>query len=441
LKAGAFNLFLFKGKTGTFFHWQRSRQGTTMGKVMKKEIRMNKNLIVALSLGLLILAAVACSPQETTSSPVVDTLAPSLESTATQPPQPPTELPSTESPSFPVVDAPQLLSMRFFDGSNGWGMTSTNVLRTEDGGTTWLDVSPAGVTDLGFGAVSYFYDASHGWLAISNPMDPAESGRLFRTSDGGASWAESTLPPSMGGRFSFIDPTNGFFMADLGAGAGSNWVGIYSTTDAGATWVPEYVPEPGMPESEGALPGSGQKSGMTFLDTSHGWVTGNIPMDNYLYLYNSSDGGSTWSAQSGPIPTDFGTVFTNTYPPVFFDQKGIMPVTLFSNVINLVIYTSNNGGETWTAAPAPVANAGRGELVDFVNPTDGFAWATGRFAVTHDAAQNWDTVTPSIPFGDNFMAMDFVNTSTGWVLTMNADSHTSLYQTTDGGTNWITLIP
>jgi hypothetical protein len=173
----------------------------------------------------------------------------------------------------------------------------------------------------------------------------------------------------------------------------------------------------------------------------HGGVTGNIPMDNYLYLYNSSDGGSTWSAQSGPIPTDFGTVFTNTYPPVFFDQKGIMPVTLFSNVINLVIYTSNNGGETWTAAPAPVANAGRGELVDFVNPTDGFAWATGRFAVTHDAAQNWDTVTPSIPFGDNFMAMDFVNTSTGWVLTMNADSHTSLYQTTDGGTNWITLIP
>jgi photosystem II stability/assembly factor-like uncharacterized protein len=412
-----------------------------MGRMMKKEIRMNKNLMVALSLGLLILAAVACSPQETTSAPVVDTLVPSLESTATLPPQPPTELPSTESPSFPVVDAPQLVSLRFFDKSNGWGMTSANVLRTEDGGATWFDVSPAGVTDIGFGAVGYFYDESHGWLAIANPSDPAESGLLYRTSDGGSSWVESTLPPSMGGRFSFVDSSNGFFMADLGAGAGSNWVGIYSTTDGGATWTPEYVPEPGTPEGEGALPGSGQKSGMTFIDTDRGWVTGNIPMDNYLYLYNSSDGGSTWNEQSGPIPTDFGNVFTGSYPPVFFGENGIMPVTLYSNVINLVIYTSDDGGTTWIPAPAPVANAGRGELVDFVSPTDGFAWATGRFAVTSDGAQSWDTITPSVPFGDNFMAMDFVSTSTGWVLTMNADSHTSLYSTSDGGTNWATLIP
>jgi photosystem II stability/assembly factor-like uncharacterized protein len=196
-----------------------------------------------------------------------------------------------------------------------------------------------------------------------------------------------------------------------------------------------------MPEGEGALPDSGQKSGMTFIDTNRGWVTGSIPMDNYLYLYNTSDGGSTWSEQAGPVPTDFGTVFTSTYPPVFFEQNGIMPVTLVSNVINLVIYTSSDGGATWTPAPAPVANAGRGELVDFVSPTDGFAWATGRFAVTNDAAQSWGTVTPSVPFGDNFMAMDFVSMTTGWVLTMNADGLSSLYTTSDGGATWTSLIP
>ncbi len=403
---------------------------------------MKKPLPLFLSLGLILLAISACSVQETTSAPVDEPSPPVLESTETHAPQPsPTEESSGESPSLPVVDAPQLTSMRFFDESNGWGMTGTNVLRTEDGGVTWFDVSPAGVSDLGFGAVGYFYDPSHGWLAVSNPMDPAESGELYRTSDGGVSWAESTLPPSMGGRFSFVDPSNGFFMADLGAGAGSNWVGIYSTTDGGATWTPEYVPEPGMPEGEGALPGSGQKSGMTFVDTDRGWVTGNIPMDNYLYLYNSNDGGSTWNEQGGPIPTDFGTVFTGTYPPVFFGNDGVMPVTLVSNVINLVIYTSNDGGTTWSPSPAPVANAGRGELVDFVSPSDGFAWATGRFAVTNDAAQSWDTVTPSVPFGDSFMAMDFVSTTTGWVLTMNTDGHSSLYTSSDGGTTWTTLIP
>src|SRR5512137_2458364 len=259
-----------------------------MGFNEKKEIRMKMRLPLFFSLGLILLAAVACSIPEATSVPVEEPSPPAIESTATLAPLPSaTEPTSREAASLPVVEAPQLTSMRFFDRSNGWGMTSTNVLRTEDGGTTWLDASPAGVTDLGFGAVGYFYDPSHGWLAISNSVDPAESGRLFRTSDGGANWVESTLPPGMGGRFSFVDPSNGFFMADLGAGAGSNWVGIYSTTDGGANWTPEYVPEPGMPESAGALPGSGQKSGMTFIDTDRGWVTGSIPMDNYLYLYSS----------------------------------------------------------------------------------------------------------------------------------------------------------
>jgi photosystem II stability/assembly factor-like uncharacterized protein len=38
-------------------------------------------------------------------------------------------------------------------------------------------------------------------------------------------------------------------------------------------------------------------------------------------------------------------------------------------------------------------------------------------------------------------ALDFVTTTTGWVLTMDASSHTALYKTADGGVNWTTLIP
>ena len=105
---------------------------------------MKKPLPLFLSLGLILLAISACSVQETTSAPVDEPSPPVLESTETQALQPsPTEEPSEVSPSLPVVDAPQLTSMRFFDESHGWGMTGTNVLRTEDGGVTWLDVSPA----------------------------------------------------------------------------------------------------------------------------------------------------------------------------------------------------------------------------------------------------------------------------------------------------------
>jgi len=405
---------------------------------------MKHRLPVLLSISMILLAGLACSifgtnsaPQPENTTTLSNPISPTALSTSTSVPIS-TVVPTS---SASVVANPQLNSICFLDESYGWGVTSQYILRTEDGGATWYNVTPAGVTDLSFGAVGYFYDVSHGWLSLANPSDPTLPGKLYRTTDGGANWEESSFESGMGGRFSFVDPSNGFYMEDLGAGAGSNWVAIYATTDGGANWTAVFSHEPGTAEGAGDLPGGGMKSGMTFRDTTNGWVTGNIPMENYMYLYQSTDGGHTWNLQPGPVPTDFGTVFAGTYPPTFFGNDGIMPVTLVGNVTNLVIYTSSDGGANWTPSPAPVANAGRGELVDFVSPQDGFAWATGRFAVTHDGAQSWETVTPSIPFGDNFASMDFVDTTTGWVLTMDADSHSSLYKTTDGGTTWTTLVP
>jgi photosystem II stability/assembly factor-like uncharacterized protein len=395
---------------------------------------MKSRLPALLSMCMVFIAMLACSLIGTNA-------APQPENTATLAEPAATEVLSTPLPSGDVVTDPQLTSIHFLDESQGWGVTSRNILRTNDGGATWLDVTPSGAPDFGFGSISYFLDASHGWVAIPNPLDPMEPGQLYRTSDGGAAWEESSFPAGMGGRFSFVDPSNGFYMEDLGAGAGSNWVAIHATADGGASWEPVFSHEPGAPEGDGDLPGSGQKSGMTFRDVNQGWVTGNIPMENYIYLYETTDGGHTWNLQPVEVTSDLGTVFADTYPPVFFGEAGIMPVTLVGNVINLAIYTSADGGSTWTASPAFVANAGRGELVDFVSPMDGFVWAMGRFAVTHDAAQSWETITPSTPFGDNIAAMDFVDTSTGWVLTLDENSHSSFYMTTDGGTTWTTLIP
>jgi photosystem II stability/assembly factor-like uncharacterized protein len=39
------------------------------------------------------------------------------------------------------------------------------------------------------------------------------------------------------------------------------------------------------------------------------------------------------------------------------------------------------------------------------------------------------------------VSMQFVNATTGWVLTSDASSHRSLYKTIDGGNTWTTIIP
>jgi photosystem II stability/assembly factor-like uncharacterized protein len=412
----------------------------------KKGAKMKNRLPILLSVGLLVVASTACS----LSANAATTLP---ENTATQP-APSAELPTdtqaplatpTEAPSpslaLDVVKAPQLTAIHFMDETHGWGVTSQYVLRTEDGGTTWYNVTPPGITDFGYSPTSYFLDNSHGWVVLPDQTDPSAPGQLFRTSDSGTTWEESSFPAGTGGSFSFVDANTGFYLAALGAGAGSEWVAVESTTDGGATWKTAFTHTPGAAENPGDLPAGGMKSGISFRDATHGWVTGNIPMDSYMYLYYSTDGGSKWTQQPAEIPSALGTVFAGTYPPVFFGQEGIMPVTMVANATNLVIYKSSDGGTTWTPSPGWVADAGRGELTDFVTPQDGFVWANGRFAVTHDGAKTWETVTPSVPFGDNFASMDFVNTSTGWVLTMDANSHTSLYKSTDGGSTWATIIP
>ena len=120
-----------------------------------------------------------------------------------------------------------------------------------------------------------------------------------------------------------------------------------------------------------------------------------------------------------------------------------MPVTLIGNVVNLAIYISNDGSMTnWKAAPGFVANTGRGELVDFVSPTDALLGLPGVLHQLMTAQKPGARSPPSVAFGElNMASLDFVSTSTGWVLTMDTAGHNSFYKTTDGGKTRTTLIP
>lgn len=348
-----------------------------------------------------------------------------------------TSAPPTDAIALPLVDAPQLAQFYFIDENNGWGATETQLIRTNDGGVTWYDASPN--VDAQFGYAPYlFLDAVSAWVLISS--SDYQTGTLYQTYDGGITW-DSIAVPFASASMQMLDDQNGFALAALGAGAGSEAVALFKTTDAGHTWTRVFINDPTVDGSNNSLPLGGQKGGFTFLDESRGWVGGSTPVDNYIYLYQTSDGGVTWSEVNLELPAGYESAQTNNAGPQFFSAtEGVLVVNLFLPVdpgTSMVVYRTTDGGVTWTAGQV----IARGRPSDFRAFSEGVAWGGGPFQVTHDAGQSWSAIQPDVDFSAMLTSFQFVSPLIGFVLTGSETGEVTFYKTTDGGATWTVLIP
>ncbi len=363
----------------------------------------------------------ACAANET-AAPV-----PLLATAASQPTQ----------VSLPPVASPQLTQFYFVDEKNGWGMTQEKIVRTSDGGLTWGDATPPNLAQIGY-APFVFFDAQIAWVVI--PATDGLTGTLYRTTNGGSTWTSGAVPFAFAS-LQFLDPQNGFALASLGAGAGSEAVALFKTTDSGLNWTRAFIDDPNSPNANDSLPLSGQKQGFAFLDTQRGWVGGSVPKDNYIYLYHTDNGGQTWNEANLALPAGYESAQTGNAGPQFFSATdGILVVNLSlpsDPGLATVVYRTIDGGQTWT--PGQVIPNGR--PADFYTVRDGVAWGGGQFYVTSDAGQTWGALTPSQDFSASLGSFQFVSPLSGWALTTNEASDPSLYQTTDGGVNWTMIIP
>ena len=389
-----------------------------------------------------LLAGLACSIG-TPSTPVVPTLpsipaisaAPAATDTATSVPA--TAAPAIVAPaiaSLPVAAAPAIQTLDMLDANNGWALTDTAVIRTADGGATWHTVSPTGLGKAPFS--SFFLDTSNGWLVVMG-ADPS-TGMLYHTTDGGVTW-NSTAVPFGGGSLKFTDAQNGWELIGLSAGMSHEAVAVYRTSDGGASWTRAIIDDPSVTGFSDSLPLVGDKNGITALDSQHAWVTGAQPSDDFIYVYATQDGGTSWVHQTFSIPAGYSPAQTSAALPIFFgSSQAVLPVLLFSNNNASVFYVSQDGGQSWTAT-TPVPQGGflaAGSFEDF------YVWDGGtQLNASHDRGLTWTTITPNVNIKDNLVSIQFVNATTGWALTSDASSHHALYQTTDGGATWNTLTP
>lgn len=390
--------------------------------------------IVLLSL---ILVTLACGLPANTPAPATITASlPTEIPTATTPPSTPT---ITVEPtlSAPTVANPEFTALEMVDQQTGWSITEQAILRTDDGGLTWYDLSMPEVTDLGYGTGFSVLDENIAWVLVADSQEPVHTGTLYRTQDGGLNW-EAIPVPFDSGKLDFVDALQGWMMLNLGAGAGSMGVSIFRTEDGGLTWSEVYTNDPNQPEAGDSLPLGGLKNNLIAKDGQTAWVAGVIYAPETIYLFKSTDGGQTWATQTLPAAPSTQNTESNTKGPILLTASdAILPVQFMGETMRTGFYISHNGGQSWdfnTMMP------GLG-VTDFVSPADGFYWSGEQFFVTVDGGASWTATNPNIDFGDTLFLMDFVDPQHGWVVTYTGDNQRILYATDDGGVTWRQLTP
>jgi photosystem II stability/assembly factor-like uncharacterized protein len=359
----------------------------------------------------------------------------------------PTEIPPTPFPDTPappaidaqVVDAPAFVDIQFFNELDGWGVTETYVVRTNDGGMTWYDVTPPDLEEVGSTVHTFILDKDHAWVHKPDFNNFPNNGLLYRTADGGLSWNISSTPFS-GGDLSFLDANKGWMLADLGVGAGSNAVSVFQTSDGGATWTQTYTNDPNSPEASDTLPLGGIKSDLVPIDMQTAWVGGVVYSPGSIYLFRTDDGGQTWTPVNLELPegTEEAELGVDRDQMHFVsEQDGFLIVRMSGETTQTAVYVTNDGGETWTLMPTLIPESGQS---DFLSAEEMIIYNGEQFYITRDAARTWATVTPDIVFGDSFALMDFINPESGWIVTVADDLH-SLYRTHDGGATWLPVTP
>ena len=406
---------------------------------MKKRETLGSRLALVSCLWLLLLAS-GCAR----SGPAAST------ESATSVPQPSRTPVANEGVSKPLD------LIRMINDQQGWAIAGPSVLRSQDGGETWSDVTPVGINVLaseistpspqGRSSIELkgaFLDAQVGWVAAPG-LDRIS---IFHTVDGGRTWRTNELVVASAQQvypidvvsLTFLDERVGWLLRSTNVSAGHEEVELYRTQDAGATWQLIASARQGASGEElGSISSLGQKTGVGFRDSANGWLAGYSAGEG-VYLYRTRDGGSTWAAQELAVPAGYTATggSAQSYPPIFFDEKrGLLPVYLGSTTpgFHLFFYLTSDGGADWSAG-TPLSSQNNDFVWSWPDSTHGFAAERGSGVLysSFDGGRSW---SKRILAGLKLSQLDFISASVGWAI-----SDGNLVKTQDGGENWETPLP
>jgi photosystem II stability/assembly factor-like uncharacterized protein len=366
---------------------------------------------------------------------------------------------------------------------------SEAILRTDDGGRQWQNVTPPG-SRSDARRTAAFLDADHAWVAVSPEVQGPPTTltmTIYRTADRARTWqsAQVVIPDGTGaGQLHFVDTQHGWLIA-----ATNNGDAIYRTADGGIHWTVaslmpfhagggplDQAPDGSLPNNEPAPPADAGSQGpfcrldpffgLSFKNASTGWAFGNCMGVNATYFFVTHDGGKVWVPQPLTYPAGYPgpcQCWTNVTNPVFTSPRdGWFTVSLSTAITTcattpqggngcstnttpklIVLYSTRDGGNTWQPTMLP-ASSGRVAFAD-----TGHGWFAGKTPqnlfdhlwMTADGGRTWTAINTEVPLGP--VEFQFISPSTGWSVGIEASvvGHSILLQTIDGGHHWQRLKP
>lgn len=316
-------------------------------------------------------------------------------------------------------------SIYFVDSNKGWATNNGVILKTSDGGSTWVEQS----SNDG-GNYFHFFDKLTGWIVGYS---------VVKTSDGGESWQKQDFTTN--NRINsvyFVNREIGWMVGDVGS--------IYKTLDGGSTWLPQSI------ETYQTL------SDVFFINDQVGWVIGNK-------VYKTTNGGLSWDELN--LDTD------NWFESIYFIDNSVG----WLSGRNGTVFKTENSGESWTKQTADVynlprhiyfedrqigwavGNSSNGDFLIYLSTNGGLTWIEqasnlkktftydiyfldredwwisgegGTILRTIDSGINWERQISDAKL-DPTNCIHFVDDSIGWAVT----DYGNVLNTKDGGKSWI----
>ncbi len=286
--------------------------------------------------------------------------------------------------------------------TSGWVLLEQHLLWTEDGGQTWVDVSPSIPADASVKDV-YFLDGSTGWMLWSI-MDPDGMPllQLAHTLDRGATWAVTDLPlvteaiPDIEQvEMGWFDAQTGWISVRQGTGTNFSIGALFTTRDGGATWRQSWLPVADR---------------VYFSDPQDAWAVGGPAGDQ---IFRSQDAGVTWQNVSVPdAPTGENVTI---YPPLVSGEAGLLVTTRLGTANTFNVYQLESSSSTWLPA-GQIELDGEPGLIGFsiLDPQNFVAVIPGTNSIVRMSSGRLDVLKNTDGLSSSITELDMVSMELGW---------------------------